>query len=387
MTPRVSLLVPALCRGGMTRAYVLAGALRTIGARVEIVGALPEGERVYPDPPDGTVVRAFPERSFVERVLDAQELATGDVLYAIKVRASSMGVALLIRRGRPLIVDADDWESVVAPPGNTGGWARRARRRVRRAVNPDHPRYSHWMESLLPRVDAVTANTRFLADRYGAVLVPSGKDTTLFDPSRYDPAAARRALGLADFRVIMFPGTVRDHKGVEDVVAALDLLGWQDARLVLVGGREVGDQLAQRLAGRHPHRVVRLRHFGADEMPRVIAAAHVVVAAQRDTPSARAQFPMKLTDAMAMAKPIVATRVGDIPETLDGAAWLVTPSSPREIADALAAVFAEPGEARRRGDEARRRCVERASLESIGSTLRDVLIAASVSARAGARLK
>jgi glycosyltransferase involved in cell wall biosynthesis len=385
MTMRVTLLVPGLSRGGMTRAYVLAGALGTIGVRAEIVGALPAGDHVYPDPPGGIVLHSFPERSFVERVLDARELATGDVLYAVKVRASSLGVALLIRRGRPLIVDADDWEPAFPRPARPGPWTRRAYRRWRRATNPDHPRYSRWMEALLPRASAITANTRFLADRYGAVHVPSGKDTALFDPSRYDPDAARRSLGLDGFRVIMFPGTAREHKGVEDVAAALDLLDRKDARLVIVGGREAGDRLAHEMAARHPHRVIRLGQFGANEMPRVIAAAHVVVAPQRDTAPARAQFPMKLTDAMAMAKPIVATHVGDIPAMLDGAAWLVAPSSPREIADAIAAVFADPGEARRRGDEARRRCIERASLQSIGAVLRDVLDAAT--ARGTARRK
>ncbi|HEU4364511.1 MAG TPA: glycosyltransferase family 4 protein [Candidatus Krumholzibacteria bacterium] len=376
MIARVSLLVPGLCRGGMTRAYMLAGALRTIGVRAEIVGALPEGERVYPDPPKGLVLHSFPERSCAERVLDVQDRAQGDALYAVKVRASTFGVALLIRRGRPLIVDADDWEPSFPGRAPRGSWPRRSRRRVRAFANPDHPRYSRWMESLLPRADAVTANTRFLAERYGAAYVPSGKDTALFDPARHDADEARRALGLEGFRVVMFPGTVREHKGVDDVAAALDILGWDDARLVIVGGREAGDHLAREIAARHPRRVVRLGHFGANEMPGVVAAAHVVVAPQRDTPAAHAQFPMKLTDAMAMAKPIVTTRVGDIPEMLDGAAWLVNPSSPREIADALAAVFADPAEAARRGALARQRCIERASLASIGQVLRGVLTAA-----------
>ena len=373
MIARVSLLVPGLCRGGMTRAYVLAGALRTIGVRAEIVGGLPEGESVYPDPPADLVIHSFPERSFAERVLDVQERAQGDAVYAVKVRASTFGVALLVRRGRPLIVDADDWEPSFDRHPARGSWPRRARRWWRRARNPDHPRYSRLMESLLPRADAVTANTRFLAARYGAAYVPSGKDTALFDPARHDADAARRALGLEGFRVVMFPGTVREHKGVDDVAAALDTLGWDDARLVIVGGREAGDHLAREIAARHPRRVVRLGHFGANEMPRVVAAAHVVVAPQRDTPAARAQFPMKLTDAMAMAKPIVTTRVGDIPAMLDGAAWLVTPSSPREIADALAAVFADPAEAARRGALARQRCIERASLEAIGAILGGLL--------------
>jgi glycosyltransferase involved in cell wall biosynthesis len=373
MIHRVSLLVPGLSRGGMTRAYTVAGALRAIDVRAEIIGALPAGESIYPEPPDGLTVRVFPERSFAERVLDAQYLARGDALYAIKVRASSLGVALLIRRGRPVLVDADDWEPLFPRPVATDAWPRRARRMLRRALNPDHPRYSRWMEQLLPRADAITANTRFLADRYSAVYLPSGKDTALFDPSRFDPETERRALGLEGCRVIMFPGTVREHKGVDDVAAALELLQWEDARLVLVGGREVGERAAAELAQQYGGRVVRVAHVGANDMPRVIAAAHVVVAPQRDTPVARAQFPMKLTDAMAMAKPIVATSVGDIPAVLEGAAWLVPPNSPQDIAQALATIFSDPAEAARRGAIARERCIQYHSFDAIGRSLGVVL--------------
>jgi glycosyltransferase involved in cell wall biosynthesis len=143
--------------------------------------------------------------------------------------------------------------------------------------------------------------------------------------------------------------------------------------LVLVGGREAGDDHAEELARRWPRWVVRLPRFASAQMPGVVAAAHVVVAPQRDTHAARAQFPMKLTDAMAMAKPIITTSVGDIPEVLDGAAFVVPPSSPEAIAAALREAFERPDHARRLGAEARRRCVERYSVDAIGNTLAGLL--------------
>lgn len=383
MISRVSLLVPALNRGGMTRAYVLAGALHHIGIETEIVGALAAEAPVYPEPPAGIPVRPVVERSLARRVVQTRRTARGELLYAIKPRATSLGIALLTGWGRPVVVDIDDSEGTFKPARSSHGvpWPRRSARRVRGLVrrigNPDHPAFSGWMESLVPQADAVTANTRVLADRFGAVYVPSGKDTALFDPSRFDPQACRRALGLEGKRVVMFPGTVRPHKGLDDVVAALERLGWDDARLVIVGGRDIGDEHAENLARRYPNLVVRLARRATADMPAVVAAAHVVVAPQHDVPSARAQFPMKLTDAMAMAKPIVSTRVGDIPAVLDGAAYLVPPVSPAAIADAIANIFARPDEAARRGAEARRRCVERHSYEALGRVLRGVIAQAT----------
>jgi glycosyltransferase involved in cell wall biosynthesis len=374
MERSVSVLVPSLCRGGMTRAYTIAGALAHAGVGVEIVGSLPRGASIYPEPAPGTTIHRVAEFPFTGRAMATSRAATGGILYAIKPRATSFGIALLCRRGRPVVVDIDDFEAGFASERRSrGSFVGRVHKTLRRARNLDHPGYTRWMERWLARADAITANTRFLAERYGATYLPSARDTAQFDPARFDADQCRRDLGLADFRVVMFPGTPRAHKGVEDAAAALDRLGWSDARLVLVGGREAGDDVADDLVRRYPKWVVRLGKFGVADMPRVVAAAHVVIVPQRDTAVARAQFPMKLTDAMAMAKPIVATRVGDIPEALDGAAWLVPPSSPDAIAGALAEIFADPGEAARRGHLARQCCEERFSFSAAGRILADLI--------------
>jgi len=372
--PRVSILVPGLDRGGMTRAYSLAASLEAAGAGVEIVGALPAGARIYPTPPSGLSVVPVHAGSFARRVRETAQVARGDILYAVKPRVTSFGVALLIRNRRRVWVDIDDFEAVLAADARQPeSPLRRARKSMARARNLDRPGYTRWMERWLPRADAVTANSRFLTERYRATFVPSVRDLGAFDPARFDADACRHALGLGGSRVVMFPGTVRAHKGVEDAAAALDLLDWPDARLVLVGGRDAGDDLAAALAARWPARVLRLPRFGAGEMPSVLAAAHAVVVPQRDTPAARAQFPMKLTDAMAMAKPIVASRVGDIPDVLDGAAWLVPPSSPADIASALTEIFTSPAEAALRGERARRVCDERFSPRAAAACLAPLL--------------
>jgi glycosyltransferase involved in cell wall biosynthesis len=301
------------------------------------------------------------------------------VLYAIKPLVNSFGLALVCRGRRPVVLDIDDIETSFAG-GRAGmaatglrGAVRRAGSSLRRRWDAHTPGTTRWMERHVGRAHAVTANTRALVERFGAAYLPSGRDISLFDPSRHDPEECRRVLGLSASRVLMFPGTPRTHKGLEDVTAALEMLQWPDARLVLVGGRDTGLPIGEELARRHPRWIVRLGRFGVTEMPAVIAAAHVVVVPQRDTPVARAQFPMKLTDAMAMAKPILSTRVGDIPAVVGDAAWLVAPSSPGEIARALDEIFGNPDEAMQRGRRARRLCEERYSFERLGAILAAVM--------------
>jgi len=370
----------------MTRAYFLAEVLRHIGHDPEIVGFLPDGETVYPEPPGGmNVVPVRGSFPFVMRSLP--RYITGDILCSIKPLPTSFGAALMARRARrrPLIADVDDWElafgqASVSPARASGparGFARRGARSLRRLPKRISNQRSHfyvkWLERHLERADAVTTNTLALQERYGGTLVPSGKDTGRFDPSRCDADESRRRLGLEGRFVVMFPGTARAHKGLEDVLAALDELGNPNARLVIVGGRDMGAEFANTLAQKWPQWVVQLPQRGMADMPLTIAAAHVVVAAQRDVPAARAQFPMKLTDAMAMAKPIVSTTVGDIPRVLGENAWLVPPSDPLAIAAALRDIMRDPGEATRRGRGARDRCIQTLGLDAVGRVLDEVV--------------
>jgi glycosyltransferase involved in cell wall biosynthesis len=376
MNVHVTMLVPGLAKGGMTRAYSLASSLRVLGAKVDIVGALGRGEEVYPKPPAGIDVIPVTSSSMARRIFDTQKVACGDVLYAIKPRVSSFGIALSCRRRRKLLLDIDDREThfrAEYDAANPANWPRRARRQWNRARNVDDATYTRWMETLTGQATVITANTRFLCQHFEAVHVPSARDMSAYDPAHFDADHSRRQLGLEGMRVIMFPGTPRAHKGVEDVLEALELLQWDDARLVLVGGREVGQKYARSLHSRYGRWIHQLERFSADEMPAVVAAAHVVVVPQRDTPVARAQFPMKITDAMAMAKPIISTRIGDIEWALDGAAYLVAPSSPAQIAAALQAAFDNPAEAARLGEEARRRCKERFSTTAVADIMRGIL--------------
>jgi glycosyltransferase involved in cell wall biosynthesis len=363
----------------MTRAYSLALALQALGCATEVIGRTYREREIYPAPPAELVVR---HRRLLLRRAGFQP---ADLLLALKPLVTSYGAALLerARRGTPVILDIDDWE-----PLGLGGaghldarrrtrleaLARRARglaRSARQLRDPNHSLYSRWLWRLVDRTDALIVPTRELQRRFGGTLVPHARDTVRFDPACFDADDCRKRLGLSAHRVLLFPGTPRAHKGLEDLLEALERLGRDDLRLVIAGGRHTA--YAQALYRRWGRWIVRLPRVGLHAMPEVVAAAHVVVVPQRDEPAARVQFPMKLTDAMAMAKPILTTRVGDLPEIVGDGAFLVEPSSPAALAAELEWIFAHPEEARRRGALARRRCLERYSLPAVGAILAGVI--------------
>jgi len=375
----VSVVAPDLAGGGTTRVYLVANALQKIGCEVTVVGAQ-FAPQLYPAPPDNLKVCAVPAVRSLKYAIALKALLSHlntDIIYAIKPRPTSFGTALLkkITAGKPLLLDIDDWEM----SWNRDRYRPGPKQLIRDVFtptgalhNPEHPVYLEWMESLVARADAVTNSTRFLQERFGGHYLPNSKDTVLFDPQHYDPIHSRDKYGLANYRVLMFPGTARPHKGLEDVLIALDQLNEPDLRLVIVGGRKP-DGYEDDLFERWGQWLIKLPRFPMSEMAEVVSAAHAVVVPQRDYETARAQFPLKLTDGMAMAKPIVSTTVGDIPEILADCAYLAAPESPSQLAEQITLIFQDWAAATQAGIRARSRCIERYSLAAMSNRLQQVL--------------
>ena len=381
---KVSILVSDLSTkgvgrwGGGVRTFLLAQALERLGYRIQLVGSVFGELGALPSQADWEVVtvpgRSYP--GFVRSIAQLWPQITGDIIYAQKLKPTSYGIGLLkaaIGR-RPLVLDIDDWEL-----SWHGGDAYRYRPRPRQLLRdllgrqgalrqPDHPVYLQAIERWVDRATAITTNTLALQKRFGGLWIPSGKDTALFDPNRFDPVAERDRQGWHDYKILMFPGAPRPYKGVEDLLVALDLLDDPQIRLAIIGGSPYDDYDRQ-LQARWGRWLMYLPKQLPSEMPAIVAAAHAIIVPQRDTPETRAQFPLKLTDGMAMAKPVIATRVGDIPQLLDRAGFLVDSSQPQQLAAAIREVLDNPDRAEAIGRLARQRCVERYSLEAMAAGL------------------
>ncbi len=381
-SPKVSIVVSDLSGGGAIRAYLLGQVFQQLQYRVEVVGFLC-GQELFAAPPKEMPVVAVPGGDYPGFYQAARQLLAqmdGDILCAVKPKPTSFGLALLKKwqTRRPLLLDMDDWE--MSWHGGDSWQYRPSLRQLYHHIatpggqlrQPDHPLYVKWLEGWVNRADALTIDTQFLHDRFGGTYLPNGKDTDLFDPACYDAHASRERYGLANYRVLMFPGAPRPHKGVEDVLAALELLNEPDLRVVIIGGSPYDDYDAQ-LQAKWGRWIIQLPKQPVEKMPEVVAAAHVVVVPQRDTLTARAQFPLKLTDGMAMAKPVLSTRVGDIPNILAETGYLADPSAPEQLAEQIRRIFQYPDEAMAKGLRARQRCVELYSVQAMGNMLAEAL--------------
>ena len=294
---------------------------------------------------------------FAQQVPGLLELVDGDVLIASKPRPTSFGLGLLARarRARPLVLDIDDWE--VGFFSRSGFWGRAGR--ALNLANPNGLSWTWLAEKLVSRADAITVASRFLERRFGGTLLPHVRDTDAWDPARYDRAAARARLGVGADKVVMFLGTPRGHKGVDDLVEAVGSLG-KGVVLALVGVDPARSGAPRWSAAPH----VRVTgEIPFDDVPRYLVAADVVAVPQRDTTDTLGQVPAKLFDAMALGRPIVSTSVSMIPEILEGCGVVVAPGDVAALATAIKRLLDDPAEAAALGRRARERCETRYSFK------------------------
>lgn len=151
----------------------------------------------------------------------------------------------------------------------------------------------------------------------------------------------RREVGAEDAYLLLIAARLHPEKGYEHLFDALPEIGRRAGRrvLLLVAGRGTYEEEYR----------ARVRELGCDEMvrflgfrqdaPDLMAAADLFV-----LPSVAEAFGLVLAEALYLGTPVVATRVGGIPEIVDDGVdgVLVPPGDSRALADAVIALLNDP---------------------------------------------
>ena len=375
---KISILSPNLSSNCLGRAYVLAKLLQS-HYEVEIVGPIFFDNIWKPVADDESIiykaVKYSGQYGSWRLVMELTKKIEGDVLYASKPLFSSFGSGLIkkITSRKPLVLDIDDWD--------IGFWKYKLENltfldRIRylkySAFNFYNPE-SYWNNLLFEKMaffsNKITVSNDFLKKKFGGEIIHHVRNTKDFDPDKFDKNLFRKKYGIGeDKKAIVFFGTTGPHKGIEDLIDAVTRIEDEKVFVMLVGV-DASNDIVRYAIGKIGRK---LKIFGLqpfDKIPEFLSMADIVVIPQRKSFATIGQTPAKVFDAMAMAKPIIATNVSDLPRILDGCGWIVEPDNSEKLAEAIKYVLKNPKEAHDMGLRARNQCIKEYSWEAAEKSL------------------
>lgn len=194
----------------------------------------------------------------------------------------------------------------------------------------------HRLLRVTERVDRFLCPSRFMADTLVRFGLPAGRVHHLpnfLDASELPPGEGEGAGWL-------FAGRLAPEKGVDTLLQAASRV--PEATLTVCGGGPWEPRV--RAAARSLPQVRVLGHVPRRRLVELVRAAAVVVVPSRWPEN----FPYAVLEAQAMGRPVVASRVGGIPEQIESGVdgLLVPPGDAVALADAVASLLADPARAR-----------------------------------------
>ena len=210
----------------------------------------------------------------------------------------------------------------------------------------DLPFRDRWYNSLarfvLTEVDQVITVCKFNAEKLLSLgasskklhVIPNGYDEQLFKP--FPTAKAREKLGLPlNKKILLSVGNLVDVKGHTYLIGAMPLVlrKRKDVLLIIVGSGPL-KELLQSMVKKYglEYYVMFVGGKRHEEIPIWMNASDIFI-----LPSLQEGFPTVIPEAMACGKPIVATKVGGVPEAIcsDELGVLVPPKDPESLSWAI----------------------------------------------------
>ena len=232
--------------------------------------------------------------------------------------------------------------------------------------------YAHYDTRALRRATDLVAISDYVMDAYEKSTSARWYRINNPIPEAFFLADAAKQIGKP---IILFAGSITEVKDLGTLIRALRLVRERipDARLELAGRVTSESYHAQLLDSIREHGLAASVSFLGllDRVALVNAYAECAVLA---LPSRQENAPMAIIEAMAVGKPVVATRVGGVAELVaDGeTGFLVPPGNARAMADCLTKILASSDLRDAMGQSAQARARGRHGVRQVAAQYRQV---------------
>lgn len=298
--------------------------------RIAYLGGIPSNLRSYPFA--WVQLPLFCLSFFVQGLRSCRDC---DVIHAHWIFSGLVGLLVAVIYRKPIVLTVHGSDVNLLPQN---GFLRQLRFQVIKR-----------MDRIIAVSRPLLEKTRSLgADERATVLIPNGVDVSVFScPPKCD----------FDYR-LLWMGRMNPEKGLESLVRALPsvLASFPQATLTLIGDGPLRQDIEELVTALNlGGQVYFTGRIPYGDVPAYLAQTDVFV-----LPSLSEGLPLALLEAMSAGKPVVASKVGGIPdmvvtggESRNG--HLVPTGNPEALGKAILTLFADPEAARQMGRNGRTR--------------------------------
>jgi L-malate glycosyltransferase len=263
------------------------------------------------------------------------------------------------------------------------GWWGHGRAALVRTFHNERAVRRAWPDAALyRRSDALVAVSRRIEERLHETGVPGERvhctdgvvDVARFVIDAPGAAKVREEFGAVGAPLIGCVARLAAGRGHEALIEGFRLLsaGRDDARLLLVGKGERRDALVALVKRLGLERRVLFAGYRDSDLPAVVGALDVfVLLGAGSDESCRAAL-----EAMAAGRPVLAARVGALPDAVihGETGLLLDDPSPAAVAASLARLLSNPEEARAMGEAGRRRALDLFTFERHAAAMETIYL-------------
>ena len=247
---------------------------------------------------------------------------------------------------------------------------------------------SKFYLSQVNKIIAVTENIQHSlimagVPHYKIEIVPPGIDTTIYNPS-ISGGDVRKYFGIgSDLPLLLYVGNLTKIKGIRVLIDALRIIVKQfpDVKLLMTLNMPLSKYEEEDFTGLYDMErdfeiKKKIKAYGLEDniiplgivknMPQVMAASDIFITPFLNTIGV-VDYPTSMLEAMALGKPVIATKVGGIPEIVKRKenGILIEPNNVDELADAILYMLNNKEEAKNMGKKGARIISEKFRLEVV----------------------
>ncbi len=291
-----------------------------------------------------------------------------DVIHLQKCFAATALPLLWISRltGKPLHYDWDDDETAIS-------------RIVEKRI------FSRWQLSIYERMlpnfaSTLTYASKAIRDRALKLgfpeerlwHLPVGADINRFTPDNRSKDILKQWNLDPDKLTVLYIGQLEGAAHANLLVDAAPhvIAQHHDIQFLIAGGGEQEDNL-RKIVEQSTVRdsIYMTGYVNADVIPELVGAADICIASFEDSAASRAKSPLKIAEYLASGKPVVASRVGEVPWMIQDCGILVDPGDSDAIAQGILQYAANPDRRISDGERARHRALEHFTWDRGADTL------------------